>query len=298
MKSVMVDTIGAAEQIEEPFVIETGSEWIYGVAYLPTRRAAAHRSCILLNPLDNEANNAARFYVRMARLLASHQMPTLRFDYRGTGNSSCCFSEVSLETLLDDIDRIREFAARAYGITPTCLAGARFGATLALVYAARCRKTDDLILWDPILDMRREFKTSFINKTLLNHKMMRDRDEDYSISRRLAEDGVVELSSAQFSHRFYDQLASFSLPLAADLQISSGLILLLDASLTAHASQAADDLQSRSELTIKRLPLRRRHIGWEAEEFSEASELLPALEQETLAYVTAPSPSRLSASFA
>jgi hypothetical protein len=60
----------------------------------------------------------------------------------------------------------------------------------------------------------------------------------------------------------------------------------------------ANDLQGRGELTVKRLPIRRRHIGWEAEEFSEASELLSALEQETLAYVTALSSDRLSASFA
>ncbi|MFL6277987.1 MAG: alpha/beta hydrolase [Blastocatellia bacterium] len=298
MKSIMVEAIGATEQIEESFVVEAKSEWLYGVAYLPVRRAAASRSCLLLNPLDNEANNAVRFYVRMARLLANNQVPVLRFDYRGTGNSSCCFSKISLETLLDDIDRIREFAGSAYGITPTCLVGARFGATLALIYAGRYRKTDELILWDPILDMRREFKTSFVNKTLLNHKMMGDRGEAYSISRRLAEDGVVELSSTLFGQLFYDQLAGFSLPPVADLHISNGLILLLDVPLTARASQVANDLQGRSELTVKRLPIRRRHIGWEAEEFSEASELLSALEQETMTYVTALSSDRLSASFA
>ena len=294
----MVEDFGATEQIEEPFVIEAKSEWLYGVAYLPARQAEARRSCILLNPLDNEANNAMRFYARMARRLASHQIPVLRFDYRGTGNSSCLFSEVSLETLVDDIERIREFGARAYGINPTCVAGARFGATLALIYAGRYGQTDDLILWDPILDVRREFKTYFINKTLLNHKMMGDRSKDYSISRRLAEDGVVELSSTPFGQRFYDELANFSLPPIGNLHVSSGLILLLDVPLTAAASRVADDLQSHRVLTVKRLAVKRRHIGWEAEEFSEASELLPVLEQETLAYIAAPSSVRQAASFA
>jgi pimeloyl-ACP methyl ester carboxylesterase len=252
----------------------------------------------LLNPLDNEANNAMRFYARMARRLASYQIPVLRFDYRGTGNSSCHFSEVSLKTLVDDIERIREFGARSYGINSTCLAGARFGATLALIYAGRYGQADDLILWDPILDVRKEFKTYFINKTLLNHKMMGDRSKDYSISRRLAEDGVVELSSTPFGRRFYDELANFSLPPVGDLHVGSGLILLVDVPLTAAASRMANDLQSHRVLTVRRLAVKRRHIGWEAEEFSEASELLPALEQETLAYIAAPSSVGQAASFA
>lgn len=285
------EAFGGNEQIERPFVIETNSESIYGVAYLPRGRVEASRGCILLNPLDNEANNAIRFYVRMARRLASHRIPALRFDYRGTGNSSSCFSEVTLETLVEDIERVREFAAREYRIQATSLVGARFGATLALTYAARRGRTDQLILWDPILDMRREFKTWFINKTLLNHKMMGDRGKGYSISGRLAEDGVVELSSTRFGRRFYDQLEGFSLPDIANLDVRRGLILLLDMPLTAVASQAADDLQSCGLLTVKRLAVRRRHIGWEAEEFSEASELPPALERETMAYVAAtPSP--------
>ena len=294
----MADDFGPTGQIEEPFVIEAKSEWLYGVAYLPTRQDEVPRSCILLNPLDNEANNAIRFYVRMARRLASHQIPVLRFDYRGTGNSSCCFSEVSLETLVDDIGRVRKFAMRAYGIAPTCLVGARFGATLALIYAGRIGQTDELILWDPILDMRREFKSYFINKTLLNHKMMGDRSKNYSISRRLAEDGVVELSSTPFSQRFYDQLANFSLPPIPGLRVRCGLILLLDVPLTGVAAQAADDLKGRRELSVKRLAVKRRHIGWEAEEFSEASELLPALEQETIAYIATQQSAWQPASFA
>jgi pimeloyl-ACP methyl ester carboxylesterase len=299
MEPAMVEAFSATEQIEEPFVIQARSEWLYGVAYLPTRQAqACRRSCILLNPLDNEANNAIRFYTRMARRLASRQIPVLRFDYRGSGNSSCCFSEVSLGTLVDDIERVRAYAARAYGIYPTCLVGARFGGTLALIYAGRYGEADELILWDPILDMRREFKTYFINKTLLNHKMMGDRSKDYSIGRRLAEDGVVELSSTPFGQSFYDQLANFSLPPIDSLRVSSGLILLLDVPLTAVASQVASDLQRRRSLTVKRLVVKRRHFGWDAEEFSEASELLPVLEQETLAYIAAPSSARQSASFA
>jgi pimeloyl-ACP methyl ester carboxylesterase len=288
---VTPEAFSASGQIEEPFVIGAKSEWLYGVAYLPTERAEGCRSCILLNPLDNEANNAIRFYVRMARRLASHQIPVLRFDYRGTGNSSCCFSEVSLETLVDDIGRIREFAARAYGLDPTCLVGARFGATLALVYASLYGQADELILWDPILDMRREFKTYFVNKTLLNHKMMGDRSKGYSI-RRPAEDRVVELSSTPFGRRFYDQLANFSLPPIGNLQVRSGLVLLPDVPLTAVAAEAANDLQSRRELSVKRLDVKRRYVGWGAEEFSEASELLPALEQETMAYVAAPQSAR------
>ncbi|HEX8089274.1 MAG TPA: alpha/beta hydrolase [Blastocatellia bacterium] len=288
----MIKGLGATCHQEEPFLINKNSEWLYGVAYVPAAIRASRRCCVLLNPLDNEANNSIRFYVRMARLLAARGVLTLRFDYRGTGNSSCCFSEVSLNTLIDDVKAIQSFAARTYSRSSTALAGARFGATLALIYAGHEENVADLILWDPILDPAREFKTKFVNKTLLDQKMMKDATghDGRSIAGRLEEDGVAELSCMSFSRTFYKQFESLSLEQFLPKGIKGGLLILPDAPLSSNAGRVMDILRGPRSLQVRRLSVKRSHPGWGAEDFSESSEMASALQEETLAYVAAQSP--------
>ncbi len=148
---------------EAPFRLGDKWQWLYGLVYAPASGEAGDRCCLFLNPLDNEANTALRFYVRMARCLADMNIWSVRFDYRGTGNSSGSFSDVSFDTMIEDICRIKTYLIDRYGITVACLAGARFGGTVALVYCACRRDVSELVLWDPVLDVQAYFKTYFIN---------------------------------------------------------------------------------------------------------------------------------------
>jgi hypothetical protein len=220
----------------------------------------------------------------MARRLAGLGVPAVRFDYCGTGNGSGCFSKVSLDTLIKDIDIVQEHAVQSRG---TCLAGARFGATLAMLYSASRHFDGPVVLWDPILDLKKYLKTSFINKTLLDRKMMRDGSNAHpSIMDALSEDGFVELSCLRFGRVLFEQLERFDAGQTLRASVARGLILMPDAPLSSESSRALDELRRKERLSVKNLSIKRGHLGWGAEDFSENSEMIPALERETIEYLS------------
>ena len=91
-------------------------------------------------------------------------MPTLRFDYAGTGDSCEIDSEADqlafwVEDVLAAIAELR----RLTGVERVCLLGFRFGGLLATLAAARCQAVAGLALIGPIVSGRRylrELRTS------------------------------------------------------------------------------------------------------------------------------------------
>lgn len=272
--------------VERPLRVAGTGGRLSGVRYIPVGHELGENGCIFLNPLDNEANNATRFYVQTARLLAQTGILVIRFDYCGTGNSAGSFSDVSFKTLLDDVDSIRSDVAREYQLKRICLAGARFGGTLALLAAGLRQGVEELVLWDPILDLSRELRVNFINKTLLNRKLMGDPATTAEGLQATEPKGIIELNCLPFSRAFFDELRQFSFEKLPRLQLKRGLVMIPRAGITNATRNILTALERETPLTLKILSFDRRHLGWEAEDFSAASELIPALQQPTLAFLS------------
>ncbi len=104
---------------------------------------------VLCNPFGYEAMAVHRAYRRLATRLASTGHPVLRFDYDGTGDSGGELSDPDrVPAWLASIEVATLEIARSSGVSRTVLFGARFGALLALAYAAR-RPVDGLVLLAP-----------------------------------------------------------------------------------------------------------------------------------------------------
>ena len=110
---------------------------------------------VLCNPLGYEVMSAHRTYRHLAMRLALAGFPTLRFDYRGTGNSTGTPRDPHrVRAWIDDIHAaVREVRSRS-GVDAVGLFGLRFGASLATVAAVEAPEVETLALWAPIVSGR------------------------------------------------------------------------------------------------------------------------------------------------
>ena len=134
----------------QPFFFGPMDRRLFGVYHAPE---AAKKDCgvVLCQALAHEYYNSHRETVRLARALARSGLAVLRFDYYGTGESAGEYEEASVAQWLGDIGVACE-ELRSRGCRRLCLAGLRFGATLAALFCAERNAADALVLWEPVAD--------------------------------------------------------------------------------------------------------------------------------------------------
>ncbi len=126
-----------------PVYFGEGDESRFGWLHLP-EATTARAAVVLCPPLGIEALNAHWVYRRLASELAASGVLALRFDYRGTGDSSGEADGVA--GLVEDVAAAIRFV-RDCGAPRVGLVGLRVGATLAAA-AAESEPVDALVLWD------------------------------------------------------------------------------------------------------------------------------------------------------
>ncbi len=93
---------------------------------------------------------AHRAFRHLADRLAAQGLDTLRFDYRGTGDSYGAAAEASVAGWLDDIGSAIEELQSITGCRRIGLVGLRLGASLAAEAAVQRREVDRVVLWKPV----------------------------------------------------------------------------------------------------------------------------------------------------
>lgn len=136
-----------------PIFFGHGEAPLYGVHHpskLESRSGQRGHGVVLCSPFGQEYMRAHRAYRQLALLLTRKGFHVLRFDYRGTGDSSGDPDDVTADHWVADIglaiDELKEVAS----IPSVTVLGLRLGAVLA---ASACVGRDDvdrLVLWDPV----------------------------------------------------------------------------------------------------------------------------------------------------
>lgn len=140
--------------METPVVFECKGQQIVGMLHLPEGRGR-FPAALLLHGFTGTKVEAHRMFVKLSRALAGHGIASLRFDYRGSGDSAGDFEDMTIRSeMLDSLEAIK-FLARHKRINSRRLAliGLSMGAAVAAHVVAREKnRFKSLVLWAPVAE--------------------------------------------------------------------------------------------------------------------------------------------------
>lgn len=129
--------------IEVPAYREIEGDQLYTVTHKsPTPRALA----LLVPPFPSERPFSYAPWVRWARYLATHEVTTLRFDYRGTGESTGAFADFTFQTWLQDAKHCANALRELNPDLPLLICGLGIGGIIAS-HLIKTHPARALVLW-------------------------------------------------------------------------------------------------------------------------------------------------------
>jgi alpha-beta hydrolase superfamily lysophospholipase len=145
-----------ASGVAQPLYFHSGASRLFGWLHMPEAQRAVGVGVVICNPFGYESICAHRSVREFAETFAGVGIPTLRFDYVGTGDSGDVEENVDHIKLWsqDVIAASCELKARA-GVERICLVGIRLGALLATLAAAESSMINSMILIGPVVSGKR-----------------------------------------------------------------------------------------------------------------------------------------------
>jgi hypothetical protein len=175
----------AKHELEAARYLELGGERVYTVRYGCEAPVA---QVLLCGPFAPDRLYSLAAWAKWARFLTKNDIAAVRFDYRGTGESTGRFSEMDFGTWLRDVEEMADWAVSESGGVPLVLHGLGMGALLAQKAFAAGRG-DGLLMWSPpaqALDILKQGLMIRLSMDMLLYRV----DE-----RKSAKDYVQELKS-------------------------------------------------------------------------------------------------------
>lgn len=179
--------------MEKPVVIKINSSQIIGILHLPGEKIKKFPCVIFCHGFTGNKAENHFIFTRMARLLTECGIASLRFDFRGSGDSSNYFDQMSLFTQIQDVDCVYHYLIKKNFIDREKIGvlGLSMGA-VAATYISSKYQLKSVVLWSPVA-----FPYE-IEKKILTRK----------IKKNLEKKGKVYLSGSGFriGKRFIDSL--------------------------------------------------------------------------------------------
>jgi uncharacterized protein len=144
---------------------------LLGAFHIAQRLQPRATAVLLCNPVGEEASRSHRTFRVFATQLERAGFSTLRFDYTGTGDSLGSAADASIGAWISDIEIAAQRLREVSGAQRIAVVGLRFGASLAMLCAARGGlRPRHLLMWDPIVD-----GASYLRELVVQHQAyMRD----------------------------------------------------------------------------------------------------------------------------
>jgi len=173
----------------------------------------ADRAVVICHPLGEEKLWSHRVFVSLARELAAAGFATLRFDFRGEGDSDRRFEDASFETRVEDaifaVDAVRSLEP---SITEVSLLGLRLGASVAAAAASRRQDVARLILWDPVVDgsayMQHFLRLQLMAQMAVHRRVVEDRE---ALTARILGGDTINIEGYELTGALFRQVSAFRL---------------------------------------------------------------------------------------
>jgi malonyl CoA-acyl carrier protein transacylase/acyl carrier protein len=140
-----------ASRIQKIFFVGPSNQQVFA-SYHPPVGGGSQVLTVICPPLFNEYMRTQLALRELAISLAERGQHVLRFDYRGTGDSSGDLGEVAVSHWLEDIALAVREGRDLSGSSIVRLLGVRAGALLACRSVGASVDVQRLVLWDPVPD--------------------------------------------------------------------------------------------------------------------------------------------------
>lgn len=134
----------------EPLWLGPQGRCIYGALHRVPGRAPT--GVVMVPPLLHELATSRRFLTEVSAVLATHGIPSLRFDFFGTGDSSGRGDELDFESIARDLEMAVASLCRQTEVQRVVLLAWRGAALPVGRWLEHGGRADLVVLWEPISD--------------------------------------------------------------------------------------------------------------------------------------------------
>jgi pimeloyl-ACP methyl ester carboxylesterase len=168
---------------------------------------------LLVGPFASERHNSYLPWVRWARYLAARRIEVLRYDYRGVGESTGVFEEMTFDNWTEDVQLLADWLSTRSPVAPLILHGLELGALLAARIFDSGRG-GALLLWSPPATAHQALRSTLLRWVGLEH-LFKSGQELRSAAEYIheLEDGsFVEVEGYRWSSRLWRDSFNLDLP--------------------------------------------------------------------------------------
>ncbi|HIE11384.1 MAG TPA: alpha/beta fold hydrolase, partial [Kiritimatiellae bacterium] len=141
--------------VEKPVTFTSQAQQILGVLHLPPA-ASPCPAVLFFHGFTGSKHEAHRLFVTTARELARRGIASLRFDFRGAGDSAGDFHRMCLSSMLQDARAALTFLKNQPEVERRLigLLGYSLGGLVAQLFLPQARNVRCCVLWAPVCDPR------------------------------------------------------------------------------------------------------------------------------------------------
>ena len=193
---------------------------------------------VYCHPLFDERKCAHRFSFQLKNTFLAAGLTLERFDYRGTGEATGDFEDVTLETLCQDISQ------QANG-DKICLIGLRLGASLAFDYCAYSSgSVRKVVLLEPIVN----------GSQYVDYLYRKQHIKDLMTGKSagvLRENGYVNIEGYKTNVHFLEQIENMDMIETAKENLTESSVLIIQISNNSKIDPEIAGLAKRLECSAK-----------------------------------------------